>query len=111
MTTPTWRAALAAHRKRVSEQRAVLAAADAACETERVRAWQDDDTKLARALRDAIDAGVPVMADPERMIWASAMDVAAALRADVADPDAQQRPPVLGSAWDAEWTRSLGMAL
>lgn len=111
MTTPTWRTVWAAHRKRVAEQRAILAAADAACETERVRAWQDDDTRLARALRDAIDAGVPVMADPERMIWASAMDVAAALRADVADPDAQHRPPVLGSPWDVEWARSLGMAL
>ncbi len=100
------RTAWGAHRRRAAETNAILAAADAAYEIER-----HDDAHLARPLRDAIDAGVPVMADPERLYWSAAMDAAAALRADVADPDAARRDQVLGCAWDVEWTRSLGVTL
>ena len=110
---PRLRTAFRAHRARIAAERMILAAAADACEMERLHeaGLPRDDERMEKILRDAIDLGIHTMTDRELTYWASSMDAAAAMRADIADPHALHRPPVLGCGWDREWAESLGVAL
>lgn len=107
-------AAWSEHRRRIAADRQTAAALAEADELERLRHRglpDPTDAQLSRLLHDVIAEGGPVVSDRERVYWASAMDAAAAGRADAADPTAHLAPPRLGVAWDREYLRSVGVTL
>lgn len=98
---PRLRTAWAAHRRRVAETNAILAAADAACEIERVRDWQFvsrcrdivtlDVAELARAEFDRQPAAPEIVyipsTEPLPKRWErSAFDVTFLSRVEVVAP-------------------------